>query len=152
MTGIITVVLDCEARSPGLSYGGSGSLQCACYNYVRGEDILLTPLLFISFTLILFNQLFHLPTLTVCSLYRCTGSRPLDKRPVYNCLTRSIRVVTKTWNYLQPPKTTYNHLQPPTTIYNHLRKFNNHLQPPKKIQQPPTTTSKTSKTRHKCLQ
>ena len=35
-------------------------------------------------------------------------------------------VVTKTWNYLQPPKTTYNHLQPSTTTYNH-------LQPPQKI-------------------
>ena len=48
-------------------------------------------------------------------------------------------VVTKTWNYLQPPKTTYNHLQPSTTTsenltttYNHLKKFNNHLQPPQK--------------------
>ena len=37
--------------------------------------------------------------------------------------------VTKTWNDLKPPKTIYNHLKPP-----------------QKIQQPPTTTSKTSTT------
>ena len=41
-------------------------------------------------------------------------------------------VVTKTWNDLKPPKTIYNHLQPP-----------------QKIQQLPTTTSKTSTTTHK---
>ena len=41
-------------------------------------------------------------------------------------------VVTKRRNDLQPPKTTYNHLQPP-----------------RKIQQPSTTTSKTSTTIHK---
>ena len=39
---------------------------------------------------------------------------------------------TKRRNDLQPPKTTYNHLQPP-----------------RKIQQPPETTSKTSTTTHK---
>ena len=39
---------------------------------------------------------------------------------------------TKRRNDLQPPKTTYNHLQPP-----------------RKIQRPPTTTSKTSTTTHK---
>ena len=59
------------------------------------------------------------------------GHEALDPR-VYS-------VVTKTWNYLQPPTTTYNHLQPSTTTsenltttYNHLKKFNNHLQPPQK--------------------
>ena len=41
-------------------------------------------------------------------------------------------VVTKRRNDLQPPKTTYNHLQAP-----------------RKIQQPSTTTSKTSTTIHK---
>ena len=51
-------------------------------------------------------------------------------------------VVTKRRNDLLPPKTTQNHLKPPTTIYND-------LQPPRKIQQPSTTTSKTSTTTHK---
>ena len=41
-------------------------------------------------------------------------------------------VVTKTWNDLKPPKTIYDHLQPP-----------------QKIQQPSTTTSKTSTTTRK---
>ena len=47
----------------------------------------------------------------------------------------TIRVVTKTWNDLKPPKTIYNHLQPPqkiqqppTTIYNHLKNIYNHSQ------------------------
>ena len=46
-------------------------------------------------------------------------------------MTRMARmfVVTKTWNDLKPPKTIYNRLQPP-----------------QKIQQPSTTTSKTSTT------
>ena len=41
-------------------------------------------------------------------------------------LTNAVAVATKTWNDLKPPKTIYNHLQPP-----------------QKIQQPSTTTSKT---------
>ena len=45
-------------------------------------------------------------------------------------------VVTKTWNYLKPPKTTYNHL----------RKFNNHLQPSRTTSKTSTTTRKQSKT------
>ena len=42
-------------------------------------------------------------------------------------VTLYFSVSTKTWNDLKPP----------TTIYNHLK-------PPQKLQQPPTTTSKSS--------
>ena len=53
--------------------------------------------------------------------------------PITRCQPAvTYRVVTKTWNDLQPPKTTYNHLkkiqQPPTTIYNHLKNIYNHSQ------------------------
>ena len=44
-----------------------------------------------------------------------------------NCVNAIYGVSSKTWNDLKPPKTTYNHLQPP-----------------QKFQQRPTTTSKTS--------
>ena len=47
----------------------------------------------------------------------------------------STDVVTKTWNDLKPPKTMYNLLQPPqkiqqppTTIYNRLKNIYNHSQ------------------------
>ena len=39
-----------------------------------------------------------------------------------------LRVVTKTWNDLKPPKTIYNHLQPPQK---HLQPLANNLKPSK---------------------
>ena len=53
----------------------------------------------------------------------------LSKAVFKETIRVELRVVTKTWNDLKPPK----------TIYNHLKKFNNHLQPS-------TTTRKQSKT------
>ena len=62
-------------------------------------------------------------------------------------------VSTKTWDDLKPPKTIHNHLQPPqkfqqppTTTYNHLKNFNNHLQPPQKHLQPLANYLKPSET------
>ena len=56
--------------------------------------------------------------------------------------TKMLGETSQTNSQLLKEGTTYNHLKPPKTTYNH-------LQPPRKIQQPSTTTSKTSTTTHK---
>ena len=83
-----------------------------------------------------------LPFLICCCVVCNSSSLPLFFTliflvflPCLHCVCVRVcvvcNVVTKTWNDLKPPKTIYNHLQPP-----------------QKIQQPPTT-SKTSTTTRK---
>ena len=62
-----------------------------------------------------------------------------------------LRVVTKTWNDLKPPKTIYNHLKPPTTTSKNSTTTYNHLQPPQKHLQRLANNLKQSKSRYKCL-
>ena len=62
----------------------------------------------------------------------------LSKAVFKETIRVELRVVTKTWNDLKPPKTIYNHLKPPTTTsknstttYNHLQPLANNLKPSK---------------------